>query len=142
MYIAHLDCLSPNKEYIAGRSPKCLRPGTRLQVERCRNGISPSNTRTRRVKWCGIRLRLPTNNLRKPHPPYTNNPGQFDNTWIETDYICSSYLPKTAGCKHSEIIRCSDQRRHPVFVRIQHGELCEIFTEVEVLGEVKCRIDS
>jgi hypothetical protein len=68
---------------------------------------------------------------------------QYDNTWIKSDYICNSCSPKTAGRKRSEFIRCSDQRRHPVFVRIEHGELCEILTEVEfhALGELEFLVD-
>ena len=56
---------------------------------------------------------------------------EYDNAWIRTDYICRVCSKHTTGRNGIRYIKTDDQRRHPVFVRIDRGKICEIFTEEE-----------
>ena len=56
---------------------------------------------------------------------------EYDNSWIRTDYICRVCSTHTTRNNGISYIKTDDQRRHPVFVRIDHGKVCEILTEVE-----------
>ena len=56
---------------------------------------------------------------------------EYDNTWIRTDYICRVCSKHTTGKSGITYIKTDDQRRHPVFVRIDHGKICEVLTEPE-----------
>ena len=53
----------------------------------------------------------------------------YDDVWIRTDYICSSCSKHTKGRAGAYHIRVEDQKRHPVFIRIENGRICEILTE-------------
>ncbi len=55
----------------------------------------------------------------------------YDNTWIRTDYICSVCSKHTIGKNGIGYIKTNDQQRHPVFVRVEHGKICDILTEPE-----------
>ena len=54
---------------------------------------------------------------------------EYDNNWVRTDYICHLCSPHTTGRNGSRYIKTDDQRRHFVYVRIDHGRICEILTE-------------
>jgi len=56
---------------------------------------------------------------------------EYDNTWIRTDYICHVCSKHTTGKNGIAYIKIHDQQRHPVFVRIDHGKICEVVTEEE-----------
>ncbi len=56
---------------------------------------------------------------------------EYDNTWIRTDYICNVCSKYTRGYKGTMYIKTEDQKRHFVFVRIEHAQIREIFTEEE-----------
>ena len=56
---------------------------------------------------------------------------EYDNTWIQTDYICRVCSRHTTGRDGSKYIRTEDQSRHFVYVRIEKGRICEILTQEE-----------
>ena len=56
---------------------------------------------------------------------------EYDNTWIRTDYICRVCSTYTTGKNGITYIKTADQRRHPVFVHIDQGKICEILSEQE-----------
>jgi len=56
---------------------------------------------------------------------------EYDNTWIRTDYICRVCSKQTTGKNGITYIKTDDQRRHPVFVRIDQGKICQMLTEEE-----------
>ena len=56
---------------------------------------------------------------------------EYDNTWIRTDYICNVCSKHTIGKNGIRYIRTNDQQRHPVFVRVDHGKICDILSERE-----------
>jgi hypothetical protein len=56
---------------------------------------------------------------------------EYDNTWIRTDYICRVCSKHTIGKNGIAYIKALDQQRHPVFVRVDHGGICEVLTEEE-----------
>ena len=56
---------------------------------------------------------------------------EYDNTWIRTDYICHVCSTYTTGKGGIAYIKTDDQKRHPVYVRTEHGKICEIVTEDE-----------
>jgi len=55
----------------------------------------------------------------------------YDNTWIKTDYICCVCSKHTTGKNGITFIKTEDQQRHPVFVHIDQGKICEILSEQE-----------
>jgi len=55
--------------------------------------------------------------------------GEYDNTWIGTDYFCHVCSKLTAGKDGSSYIKMDDQQVHPIFVRIHQGKICEILSE-------------
>ena len=56
---------------------------------------------------------------------------EYDNTWIRSDYICSACSKQTTGKNGITFIKTEDQQRHPVFVHIDDGKICEILSEQE-----------
>ncbi len=54
---------------------------------------------------------------------------EYDNTWIRTDYICKVCSKYTRGYDGTPYIKVTDQQRHPVFVRIENGRICDILSE-------------
>ena len=56
---------------------------------------------------------------------------EYDNTWIRTDYICNVCSKHTSGKNGITFIKTVDHQRHPVFVHIDQGKICEIVSEQE-----------
>jgi hypothetical protein len=56
---------------------------------------------------------------------------QYDNTWIQTDYVCRACSRRTTGKDGITYIKTGDQQRHPVFVRIAQGRIRDVLTEDE-----------
>lgn len=56
---------------------------------------------------------------------------EYDNTWIRTDYICSVCSKHSIAKNGIRHIKTNDQQRHPVFIRVEQGKICEILTEPE-----------
>lgn len=56
---------------------------------------------------------------------------EYDNTWIKTDYICNVCSKKTKGWRGVAFVKTMDQSRHPVFVRIEHGQVVAVLGESE-----------
>jgi hypothetical protein len=56
---------------------------------------------------------------------------EFDNTWIMTDYICPVCSKYTIGKGGISYIKVLDQQRHPVFVHVEHGKICQVLAEDE-----------
>ena len=56
---------------------------------------------------------------------------EYDNAWIRTDYICRVCSKQTTGKHGLTYIKTDDQERHPVYVRIDQGRICEVLTEEE-----------
>ena len=56
---------------------------------------------------------------------------EYDNVRIETDYICPICSKHTRGKHGMTYITTDGQRRHPVFVRIDGGRICQVLTEEE-----------
>ena len=54
---------------------------------------------------------------------------EYNDRWIRTDYICRVCSKHTTGKNGITYIKTEDQRRHPVFVRIHQGKICEVLTE-------------
>ena len=54
---------------------------------------------------------------------------EYDNTWVQTDFVCESCSPRTAGRSGQSFIKVMDQQRHIVFVRIEQSRIIEIISE-------------
>ena len=57
--------------------------------------------------------------------------GEYNNTWIRTDFICNVCSKFTKGWKGIDYIKPEDQRRHYVFVKTEKSKICKIMSGEE-----------
>jgi len=67
---------------------------------------------------------------------------EYDNTWVETDFVCESCSRRTLGRDGASFIKVMDQQRHPIFVSIENATIADIasagqFERMKVLKHVK-----
>lgn len=56
---------------------------------------------------------------------------EYDNVWIETDFVCEACSPRTKARDGTSFIKVMDQQRHIIFVSIENGRLLQIISEVD-----------
>lgn len=59
-----------------------------------------------------------------------NLPPGYDNTWIQTDYVCQACSPKTERGGYSFVAR-DDQRRHICYIHVENSTITEVISEKE-----------
>ncbi|ODS31809.1 MAG: hypothetical protein SCARUB_03057 [Candidatus Scalindua rubra] len=79
------------------------------------------------IKWQDYRVRTLTHYRRGDVLEEIED--EYDNTWIRTGFICNVCSKHTKGWKGMEYIKNEDQSRHKIFVKIEDGKICEIFSE-------------
>ena len=57
--------------------------------------------------------------------------GEYNNTWIRTDYICNVCSKFTDSKNGYKFIKTEDQQRHYVFIKIENAQITEILTATE-----------
>lgn len=54
---------------------------------------------------------------------------EYDNVWVQTDFVCEAYSPRTKARDGTSFIKVMDQRRHIIFVLIENGRILQIIGE-------------